>query len=303
MNNVALIPAGTMFFLSPLLVGIINKTKAFFAGRQGVPLLQAYYDIYKLLHKGAVYSRTTTWVFRAGPAVGLGVLFLAALIVPCGSTGSVISFPGDIILLAYLLGLARFFMALAALDTGSSFEGMGASREMHFSVLAEPAFILGIAALMRQTGELSLGGIYGSLSPHLWLSAGPVLIFVCAALMLVLLAENCRVPVDDPNTHLELTMIHEVMVLDHSGPDLAFILYSQCLKLWVFGTLVAGLVVPAASGNAVLCFCVFAGSMAMVSVITGVVESIMARFRLIKIPLLLIGALSLSILALLFQVR
>ncbi len=135
--------------LAPLLLGVINRTKAFFAGRVGPPMLQAYYDLARLLRKGAVYSRTTSWVFGAGPVVGLAAVLAATALVPFGGFSAPLAFPGDLVLLAYLFGLMRFFTVIAAMDTGSSFEGMGASREVTFALLAEPALFLGLAAIAR----------------------------------------------------------------------------------------------------------------------------------------------------------
>src|SRR5438132_4117243 len=166
---------------APLLFGIINRTKAVVAGRVGQPLLQLYYDLWKLLQKGAVYSRTTTWVFRAGPVVGLGTVLVALALVPFGGIPALLAFPGDLVLFAYLLGVGRFFTVVAALDTGSSFEGMGASREVTFSTLAEPALLLGLAAVARQTGSLSLSGMVSNLTPGVWAHAAPTLALVAAA--------------------------------------------------------------------------------------------------------------------------
>jgi formate hydrogenlyase subunit 4 len=299
----ALLRAGLALALSPLLLGVINRTKASFAGRNGQPLLQSYYDLWKLLHKGAVYSRTTTWVFRAGPIIGLAAVLAATTLVPLGGLPSTVSFSGDLVLFAYLLGLTRFFTVIAALDTGSSFEGMGASREVTFSALAEPALLLGLAALARQSGSLSLSSIYSSLSFDAWLEVGPMLALVVAALMVVLLAENARIPVDDPNTHLELTMIHEVMVLDHSGPDLAFILYNAALKLWVLSALLAGLIIPIRSGNPWLDGGACLLGMLVIAIIIGIIESSMARLRLLRVPQLLVGASALAVVALILSLR
>ena len=211
--------------LPPLLLGVIAKTKALFAGRVGPPLLQIYYDLVKLFQKGSVFSTTTTWVFRAGPVVGLVTATIAILLIPLANSRAPISFTGDLILLAYLLGLGRFFTATAALDTGSAFEGMGAAREVTFACLAEPAFFLGLLVLAKLSGSLQLATMLGSsLAPH-WTTAGASLVLVLLSWFIVLLAENSRIPFDDPNTHLELTMIHEVMVLDHSGPAFGMILY------------------------------------------------------------------------------
>ncbi|HBA61661.1 MAG TPA: hydrogenase [Elusimicrobia bacterium] len=288
--------------LSPLLLGVVNRVKAFFAGRRGPPLPQLYFDLYKLLHKTPVYSRTTTRVFRAGPVAALACLLTALAIAPFGGRPSFFAFDGDFILLVYLLGMARFATVIAALDTGSSFEGMGASREVQFAVFAEPAFFLALAALAKTTGAMSVSGIFGALTPAVWTTAAPVLALVTAALFLVFLAENSRVPADDPNTHLELTMIHEVMVLDHSGPELAFILYGASLKLWLLGSFIACSVLPRHSGSWLTDAGLFTAAMFAIAVVVGVVESIMARLRMSKVPYMLITALAFSALALIFQV-
>ncbi len=296
MNATPFFPLVLALVLSPLLPGIINRTKAFFAGRRGPPLLQIYFDLWKLLRKGAVYSRTTTWLFRAGPIIGLAAVLAAATLMPLGNFPALIAFPADLLLFAGLLGLMRFFTVVAALDTGSSFEGMGASREVFFSALAEPALLVVLLTLARQTNSLSLSTMFGPVSGAHWLHFGPVLALVIIALMIVLLAENARIPVDDPNTHLELTMIHEVMVLDHGGPDFAFILYSAALKLWLFAALMVGMVLPA-TGNAWLDLLLALGGMLVVAVIIGVIESVMARLRLVIVPQLLVGAGALAAVA------
>jgi formate hydrogenlyase subunit 4 len=302
MNAISFIPLLLALVLSPLLFGVINRTKAFFAGRCGQPLLQTYFDLWKLLRKGAVYSRTTTWIFRAGPMVGLAAALIAATLVPLGNFPALIAFPADFLLFAGLLGLMRFFTVVAALDTGSSFEGMGASREVFFSALTEPALLVVLATLVRQTGQLSLSTMFEPVSGADWLHAGPVLALVVIALMIVLLAENARIPVDDPNTHLELTMIHEVMVLDHSGPDLAFILYSATLKLWLFAALIVGIVLPA-TDNAWLNLLLGLGGVFGLAVVIGVIESIMARLRLVVVPQLLVGAGAVATVALILTLR
>ena len=302
MNAISFIPLLLALVLSPLLFGVINRTKAFFAGRRGQPLLQTYFDLWKLLQKGAVYSRTTSWIFRAGPMIGLVAALIAATLVPLGNFPALIEFPADFLLFAGLLGLMRFFTVVAALDTGSSFEGMGASREVFFSALTEPALFIVLATLARQTGQLSLSTMFAPVSGAHWLQAGPVLALVVIALMIVLLAENARIPVDDPNTHLELTMVHEAMVLDHSGPDFAFILYSAALKLWLFAALVVGIVLPT-TDNAWLNLLLAAGGMFVVAVIVGAIESVMARLRLVVVPQLLVGAGAVATVALILTLR
>ena len=289
MNALPFIPLLLALVLSPLLPGVINRTKALFAGRRGQPLLQTYFDLWKLLQKGAVYSRTTTWLFRAGPIIGLAATLTAVMLMPLGNFPALIAFPADFLLFAGLLGVARFFIVVAALDTGSSFEGMGASREVFFSALAEPALLVALATLARQTDTLSLSTMFGPVSGAHWLQAGPVLMLVVIALMILLLAENARIPVDDPNTHLELTMIHEVMVLDHGGPDLAFVLYSAALKLWLFAALIVGMVLPA-TGSVWMNLLLAVAGMLVVAVVVGVIESVMARLRLMIVPQLLVGA-------------
>ena len=241
------VPPLLALVLSPLLWGIINRTKAIFAGRNGPPFMQLYYDMFKLLCKGAVYSTVTTWVFRGGPIVSLAALILAAFSVPLGTCDAPFHFQGDLIWFAYLLAVSRFFSVLAALDTGSSFEGMGASRDMLFAALSEPAMLLGLAAVARQANgveqsapggelQLSLTGIHQAITGGSeWGASWLVFVLVAVALFVVYLAENARIPIDDPDTHLELTMIHEVMSLDHGGPDFALIWYATALRMWVSG--------------------------------------------------------------------
>ena len=289
--------------LPPLLLGVIAKTKAWFAGRVGPPVLQPYYDLIKLFQKGSVFSTTTTWVFRAGPVVALATAGIAALMIPLTSAAAPVSFAGDFVLLAYLLGLGRFFTASAALDTGSAFEGMGAAREVTFACLAEPAFFLGLLVLAKLTGSLQLAGMLGgSLASH-WTIAGSSLVLVLLSWFIVLLAENSRIPFDDPNTHLELTMIHEVMVLDHSGPAFGMILYGAALKLFVFGALVVRLAFPPATGYPLLDWPIFVAELLAVAVAIGVVESVMARLRLTHIPVLLLAACLLSAFGIILLVR
>jgi formate hydrogenlyase subunit 4 len=288
---------------APLLLGIINRTKALVAGRVGQPLAQPYYDLWKLLQKGAVYSRTTTWIFRAGPVVGLAAVLVALTLLPVGGAPALLSFPGDLVLFAYLLGLLRFFTVIAALDTGSSFEGMGASREVTFAALAEPALFLGLAAVARHAGTLSLSGMFAGITVESWTHAGPAFALVAAAFLVVFLSENARIPVDDPATHLELTMIHEVMVLDHGGPDFAFILYGSALKLWLLGALLVNLLVPVRSGQLWLDDGAAIGGMVGLAVVTGLIESSMARLRLVHVPQFLVGAGVLAALALVLVLR
>ena len=293
-----------LFGLSPLLPGVIARTKAIIAGRQGQPLTQLYRDLWKLFRKDLVLSRTTTWIFRAGPLVGITVPVLGALLLPFGPTAAPISFTGDFILYVYLFGLARFFTILAALDTGSSFEGMGAAREATFSILVEPTIFVAFIILVRVSGNFSLNGMFGAVSSGQLLQAPMAfsLILTAFCLFIVLLAENCRIPFDDPNTHLELTMIHEVMVLDHSGPDFGLILYGAAMKLLLSGALVLNLLLPA-SNNLLVDVLAFCGGLLLLAVAVGLVESAMARLRLIRVPQLLIGTTLLSFFGLILLLR
>ena len=286
--------------LAPLLPVLIQRVKALFAGRCGPPWGQGYRDLWKLLRKGGTYSRTTTWVFRAGPIVQFACLLVALLVVPAGGLSAPVAFDGDWILLAYVLGLGRFFTVSAALDTGSSFEGMGASREVQFAVFTEPALLIGLAALARETQSLSLSPIYAELATGWEL---PLRILLGAGFFILYLAENCRIPVDDPNTHLELTMIHEVMVLDHGAVDLGFIQWGAALKLWVLGALWAGLLPLGALPGPLVRLAAGAGAILALAILTGMVESVTARVRLLRVPQLLVGAGVLCTLGLLLTIR
>jgi formate hydrogenlyase subunit 4 len=290
--------------LAPLLMSVIHRTKARFAGRRGQPWLQPYRELAKLLRKSAVYSRTTTPLFFAGPIVGGAAIVLALFFLPLAGAPAFVSFPGDFVFVAYLLGLARFCTVLAALDTGSSFEGMGASREVCFSALAEPALLLALTALAALTHQLSLSEMMDRLGHSVLLSAAaPALLLSAAALMIVFLAENARIPVDDPTTHLELTMIHEVMVLDHSGPDFAWIQYAASLKLWVLGSLLVGVLMPVRSESLLVDVAAGLSGLVLLAVATGCIESSMARLRLLRVPQFLIAASVLATLALVLVVR
>ncbi|MCL4194096.1 MAG: NADH-quinone oxidoreductase subunit H [Thermoguttaceae bacterium] len=279
-----------LVLLPPLLPGVIAKVKARFAGRVGPPVLQLYYDLFKLLRKELIASRTTTWVFLAGPAVGLVTVLLAGLVVPMSGRAAPIAFAGDMILFVYLMALGRFFTTAAAMDTGSAFEGMGAVREASFASLAEPATLLGFLALGRLAQSLSLSGMLDGVLSETWLARGTPLVFVVVGLFIVLLAENCRIPFDDPNTHLELTMIHEVMVLDHGGPALALVLYGAAVKLYVLGAIIVRIMAPVATGALFLDWAAFVAAMLALAAVVGVVESVMARLRLIHVPRLLTAA-------------
>ena len=282
-----------IFIASLLFPGIINLTRSLLSGRKGPGLFQPVRDILRLFRKGSVFSRTTTLVFQLAPAVQLATLITATLLVPFGGQPGMISFSYDFVFFFYILALGKFLGILAALDTGSSFEGMGASREVHMSMLTEPAAFALLASLSLLTGKTSFQDIYLSLS------AGPIIfsgISVMAAFVffLFMIIENCRVPVDDPRTHLELTLFHEVMILDNSGFDLGMILYANALRFALFGALIANLFT---SGFAWwLSPVVFLSIEMLLAVMVGFVESIMARFRMNHNPQFILSLSSVSLL-------
>ena len=281
--------------LAPLLFGIIAKIKAFFAGRKGIPLLQLYYDIFKLAKRGVIYSTSVSSIFKIAPGITLVAILGAATLMPCQEYHSYFAFDGDMLLFIYLLALARAFTVLGAMETASSFEGMGSARELHFSIFSECALLamLGVLSL-HSCGEMSLSGIFSSLGESNFNSglASMAILLAAIGFFLVLLAENCRVPADDPETHLELTMIHEAMILDYSGSDLGIIHFAAALKLWLFGQFAVMMLFPNLPY-----WGVWAGVFVIAAVI-GVVESITARFRLLKVPHYLMGAFALEIAAL-----
>jgi formate hydrogenlyase subunit 4 len=272
-------------------MGIINKTKAWFGGRVGAPFLQPYYDIIKLLRKGMVFSTTTTWIFRIGPIVTLVALLIAGLLVPMGRFNAPVSFTGDLILFAYLFGLSRFFTTAAALDTGSAFEGMGSAREVTFACFSEPALFFAFLVLIKISGAFSLTPmLHGPMNGFSVVIAAPV-VLIAIGLFIIMLAESCRIPVDDPNTHLELTMIHEVMVLDHSGPLFGVISYAAAVKFFVLGTVLLHIILPFQLQFDWMNWLVYISGIMGIAVLTGVVESIMARLQMQHVPYLLISAL------------
>ena len=290
MSPSAWLSLAVVMALAPLLPGIANRTKSALVGRRGAPVTQLYFDLARLWRKGTVFSRTTTLVFRLAPAVTWSTTLLAAVLLPLNGRSSLLGFSGDVVAFAGLLALGRFALVLAALDTGSSFEGMGAVREVTVAVFAEPALLLGVTVLAVATGNLNLAGMLGDPLTAAWRAAAPSLVMAAASLFIVMLAENSRVPVDDPLTHLELTMIHEVMVLDHSGPDLALILSGGALKLALFGALIIDVLIPRAQLAPILALALLVAGLMALAMVVGAVETITARLRLNRVPQLLVAA-------------
>jgi formate hydrogenlyase subunit 4 len=228
-----------MIFLASLIFpGIITRVKSIASGRKGPSLLQPIYDIIRLCKKSTVYSTTTSFIFKIAPVVYFSTIVSAAFLLPFNNQPGLLSFNGDFIAFSYILALGKFFMIIAALDTGSAFCGMGASREALYSMLVEPAFFVLIASFAMLTGHTSFYEIFRSLyfNSYIAVFAGALAAF---NLFQIIMVENSRLPYDDPKTHLELTMIHEVMILDNSGFDLALINYASSLKFVIFGTLIS----------------------------------------------------------------
>ncbi len=295
------IPLILAVVFAPLVIGIIRKTKAFFAGRKGAPLLQAYRDLFKMLKKGSVYSSSTTWIFRAAPLISLAVMLIAVAWMPFGGHAGLFLFEGDFLVIIYLLAFSRFFTFLAAMDTASSFEGMGVSREGFFSILAEPAILLGLGALIVRPEHTSFWNIIHTVALDSSFEFGVLVLLVSISFVILTAAENGRIPVDDPTTHLELTMLHEVMILDNSGPDLAMIEYAVDLKLWFFFSLISNLILPIFDYGLLVHTLLSLVSVFVLAGIMGIIESSMARLRLTRIPQLLAVALAMSLIAILFK--
>jgi formate hydrogenlyase subunit 4 len=289
---------------APLLVGALRTMKARLVGRGGPRVLQPYANLVKLLHKEVVVSTTTSWIFRVTPYVLFATMVVAALIVPLVLARPVLDFAG-LVLLMYLFVLGTFFLALAGLDAGSAFGGMGSSREVAVAALAEPTIMVAILALALRAGTTNLGGIVERFTHEPLLAANPGHLLAFSALFIVMLAETGRLPVDNPATHLELTMIHEAMVLEYSGHYLALVEWASAMKLFLFMTLLANLFLPwgmpvtAAPGTIVLGLLVLAGKLAVLTVGLAVVETTVAKLRLFRVPELLAGSFALALLSVL----
>ena len=289
MLSLILILASSLFFS-----GVIIRAKSIFSGRKGPGIFQPLKDIARLFRKGAVYSGTSTFIFRVAPSVYMASVIMAILVVPFGRYPGMFSFMGDFIFFAYILAAGKFFLILSAMDTGSSFEGMGSSREALYSMLAEPAFFILMGSLALYTGQMSFAGIFTNLHFDSYVS---YVLALMATFILVILAmiENSRMPIDDPRTHLELTMVHEVMILDHSGPDLGLILHTTNLKFAMYGALIANLFIqpelPLFPGLGVF----FTVQVAF-AVLAGAIESFTARFRIYHNPQYIFAMTSVAIL-------
>jgi formate hydrogenlyase subunit 4 len=280
----------TSFFFT----GIIIRTKSIFSGRKGPGILQPMKDILRSLRIGSVYSKTTSFIFQLAPTVYLATILMATLFIPFGNQQGILSFNGDFVFFAYALSLGKFFMIIAALDTGSSFEGMGASREALYSMLVEPAFFILMGSFSLLTGYTSFADIFGSLHFGSYVSygLGALASFVFVVIALI---ENSRMPVDDPKTHLELTMIHEVMVLDNSGFDLGLILYSSNLKFAMYGAIIANFFLTPGY-QLYYSIPIYLAVQIIFAAVVGFVESFSARFRMNHNPQFILMFTSIALL-------
>jgi formate hydrogenlyase subunit 4 len=293
-----LLPFLFILGVSPMLVGLINKQKALLTGRLGAPVWQPYYDLFRLSRKETIYASTASFISRLAPVVSFSAILIAGFMLPIGYMRPLLSFSGDIIVFAYLLGLARFFQILGAMDIGSSFEGMGAAREAAFAVFAEPIYFFTIGSLAFVSGYTSLYEVY--LSIHLDNPSSLVFIIVSSISAFFLMVTECsRMPIDDPTTHLELTMIHEVMILDNSGIDLFLYQYSSYIKIMIYGIYEVLFFNPFSLHNQWLGFSLFVILLLLLSTVIAWVETMIARLKIKSIPQYLLFATAIGILNLL----
>jgi formate hydrogenlyase subunit 4 len=291
-----------MIFTSAILIlisalffpGIIGKVKAKIVGRKGPGFFQPIHDLIRLFRKGSVYSTTTSYIFRLSPLVYFATIFISLFFLPFFNQKAMFTFEGDFIVFAYILALGRFMMIIAALDTGSGFEGMGANREALFSMIVEPAFFILMGSLALINDHISFYELFTSL--HFGSSISFLVVLIGAYLLIqIAMVENSRVPVDDPKTHLELTMIHEVMILDYSGFDLAIIQSANLLKFAVYGAIISNFVLPAFIPFYMLVLGFMFVEIAF-AVVVGLLESFRARNKMNKNPQWIISLSAIAVL-------
>jgi len=288
MLSLLLILIAAFFF-----TGIVIRTKSLASGRKGPGLLQPIKDVVRLFKKGAVYSETTSFIFQLAPTVYMASIVMAMLVVPFGQSKGLISFNGDFIFFAYVLALGKFFSILSAMDTGSSFEGMGASREALYSMFAEPAFFILMGSFALLTGYTSFQEIFAALHIGSYVSYA-LAVLATFVLIMIAMIENSRMPIDDPKTHLELTMVHEVMILDNSGFDLGLILTAGYLKFAMYGALIVNLFVGMVDYQ--YSIPLFFAIQFLMAVSVGIIESFMARFRMSHNAQFIVALTSVSLL-------
>jgi formate hydrogenlyase subunit 4 len=293
-----------VLFLSPLIAGFIRTLKARLQTRRGPSVLQPYRDLYKLWRKGMVIPETASWIFTATPYVLFATTLLAGLLIPAISAQAPLSLFGGVLAVVYLLALGRFFLALGGLDTGSPFGGLGSSREMTISAIAEPALMLAVFTVALGAGSTNLSVVAQSALGQSWRFLAPSQMLAFAALFIALIAETGRIPVDNPATHLELTMIHEAMILEYSGPYLGLIEWSAAMKQLVLMALLVNVFFPFGlssdwSPAAILISLLwFSAKLLVLAAAVVLVETTNAKLRLFRVPELLAVAFVLSAMAL-----
>ncbi|HYL77738.1 MAG TPA: respiratory chain complex I subunit 1 family protein [Bryobacteraceae bacterium] len=293
-----------VLFLSPLITGFSRTLKARLQARRGAGVFQPYRDLYKLLRKGMVIPDSASWIFSATPYVLFVTTLLAGLLIPAISATAPLSLFGGVLAVVYLLALGRFFLALGGLDAGSPFGGLGSSREMTISAIAEPALMLAVFTVAIGAGSTNLSSVAQAALGQSWHFLSPQQMLAFAALFIVLIAETGRIPVDNPATHLELTMIHEAMILEYSGPYLALIEWSAAMKQLVLMTLLVNVFFPFGlsagwdPASIVLSLALFGGKLLLLATVVVLVETTNAKLRLFRVPELLAVAFVLSAMAL-----
>lgn len=290
MNVLLIIFHAVTVLVAPIFVmGIINRVKSLWSGRRGPRLNQTWFDLLRLLRKTPVYSEVTSWIFPLAPIVLLATTLVASLFVPLVPGFTPVSFSGDFIAFLYILGLGKVFMMLAALDTGSPFEGMGASREATYGALVEPVFMLALVAVAIASSSISFANFIipaGDFSTALILKLA-----FTGSMFVVLLVEAARVPADDPTTHLELTMVHEVMILDNSGPELAMVQYASAVKTTIIAGIMAAILNPFSTEFLPIAAMLFTTLViAAIAAAIGLIESLIARLRFRALPLFIFAA-------------
>ncbi|MBP8641369.1 MAG: NADH-quinone oxidoreductase subunit H [Oscillospiraceae bacterium] len=286
-----LVQLSVILLVAPLVNGVIGKVKALSQKRRGAPLFQMYFDLVKLVKKGSVVSETSSWIFKAAPCIFFSSAVAAALLVPVSTTVLPLELPGDAIMLISILALGRFFMMVAALDTGSSFGGMGSSREAMISSLIEPSILVSIFTIGLICKSSSIPKIMIAMMGYGVPLANSIFILTLLALLIIIIAETSRIPVDDPSTHLELTMVHEAMLLEYSGRHLALMEYGATVKQLVFITLLVNVLIPtdqlitiAGVGAVAISLLFYLIKVIFVSLLIAVIEVNTVKFRVFSIP-------------------
>jgi len=303
---VGLIQVLVLVALAPLLTGIIRKTKARTQKRVGSSVLQPYYDVLKLIRKDEVVSDQSSWIFRACPWVNFVAMMTAAFFIPVFLVYTPFGLVGDLLLVIGLFALARFFTMLAGLDVASSFGGLGSSREMMFSALLEPALFISIFVVAITHGGTNLSTMISASSNAPFLPP-PQIIFAAISMFIIILGETGRLPFDNPATHLELTMVHEAMILEYSGKSLALIEWSQSIKQIIFFTLMVNIFIPWGISSSILVptlivgFLMFVAKISLLAILVAFLESSVAKWRLFRTPDLIAISIASSMIGIVFS--